>query len=112
MKRTYYQKNFDEIIPYIVYQRINQADILTISKENLVFTLHILKKHVSFQYKMLLCLSGVDLLSKQYRFCLAYELLSLTHNTRLRLKFFVEEYAVISSITSVFLNSNWWEREV
>ena len=51
-------------------------------------------------------------MNKKYRFCIAYDLLSLTFNTRLRIKIFVDEIGTVPTLTSVFINSNWWEREI
>lgn len=42
----------------------------------------------------------------------SYELLSLTYNSRIRVKTFVNEYSILSSITPIFESANWWEREV
>jgi len=38
--------------------------------------------------------------------------LSLRFNTRLRVKIYVNEISTVNSITSIFINANWWEREV
>lgn len=65
---------------------------------------------------MLSCISGVDFLStkigKSFRFGVVYDLLSLTFNTRVRIKIYLNEMSVISSTMHVFINANWWEREV
>lgn len=105
-------KNFKGIIPFIAYQNINSEYILTFSKNYLLFNLYLLKNQIQYQYKMLACISGVDLIEKKYRFCLSYELLSLVYNTRLRVKIFLNEIAHIPSLYSIFINSNWWEREI
>jgi len=39
-------------------------------------------------------------------------LLSINFSTRLRIKLFVNEYNYIQSLYSLFVNSNWWEREI
>jgi NADH-quinone oxidoreductase subunit C len=61
---------------------------------------------------MLTCISGVDFLDKTYRFCVVYDLLSLTYNSRLRVKVFVNEITSVPSSVNVFINANWWEREI
>lgn len=72
--------------------------------------------HIKFQYKILSCISGVDFLGTKintfYRFSVVYDLLSLTYNTRLKIKIFLNELSFLSSSTSIFINSNWWEREI
>lgn len=105
-------KKFKGLIPFILYQNINKEHILTISKNYLYFTFFFLKKHIFLKYNLLTCISGVDLMNKKYRFCIAYDLLSLTFNTRLRIKIFVDEIGTVPTLTSVFINSNWWEREI
>jgi NADH dehydrogenase (ubiquinone) Fe-S protein 3 len=61
---------------------------------------------------MLSCISGVDLVSNANRFVVVYELLSLTYNSRIRIKVFVDEKEKLKSICALFINSNWWEREI
>lgn len=105
-------KKFKGIISFIFYQNINKEHILTISRQSLLFNFYILKKHFLFQYSILTCISGIDLLEKSYRFCISYDLLSVTFNTRLRIKVFIDEITTISTLYTIFINSNWWEREV
>lgn len=105
-------KKFKGIIPFIAYQNINKESILTFSKYYLLFNFKILKTQILYQYALLSCISGIDLIEKSYRFCISYELLSLTYNTRLRIKIFIDKVATIGSINMIFINSNWWEREI
>ena len=79
---------------------------------NLLFVLKYLKLNINYQYRLLSCISGVDLLKKVYRFCLVYELLSLVFNARIRIKIFLDETVLVKSSTSLFINANWWEREI
>ena len=48
----------------------------------------------------------LDFLGKDYRFSVVYDLLSLTFNSRLRLKVFINEITAISSIVSIFKNAS------
>jgi NADH:ubiquinone oxidoreductase subunit C len=54
----------------------------------------------------------VDFLTKNYRFSVVYDLLSLTYNSRLRLKVFTNELQSLPSSVNIFINANWWEREI
>lgn len=46
------------------------------------------------------------------RFAVVYHLLSMTHNTRLRVKAFLDAtYPVVDSVTEVWAGVNWFERE-
>ena len=105
-------KNLTNLIPLLTYQSINKETILLVSNDNLFFTMQFLKKHISLQYNLLSCISGVDLLNKEYRFSVVYDLLSLTYNSRVRVKVFINEITFVRSLTDLFINANWWEREV
>jgi NADH dehydrogenase (ubiquinone) Fe-S protein 3 len=109
-------KKFYSILPVVFTQKLNNEIIYIIHKKNLVFILLCLKMHIKFQYKILSCISGVDFLetsiNKIYRFSIVYDLLSIIYNTRIRIKIFLNEVSLISSITNVYINANWWEREV
>jgi NADH/F420H2 dehydrogenase subunit C len=71
-----------------------------------------LKNHIAFRYSVLSCISGVDYLLPKYRFCVAYELLSLVFNNRIRVKVFIDEYVLVPSIVKLHSCSNWFEREI
>jgi NADH-quinone oxidoreductase subunit C len=103
---------FNDIIPYSLFQEYNKENCLVISSKNLLICLQILKKHISLQFNLLTCISGVDLLVKEYRFLVVYELLSLVFNTRLRVKIFLDEHTSAPSTINIFVNANWWEREI
>ena len=75
------------------------------------FVLNFLKNHIGSQYSMLTMVSGVDFLGLNQRFCVVYELLSLTFNNRIRVKAFLAESSSVPTACFVFSNANWWERE-
>ena len=108
-------KKFEElskIVPILTYQRLADENTIIVSVDKLSFALKCLKLHFGYQYLMLSCISGIDFLGKNYRFSVVYDLLSLTFNTRLRVKVFVNEVTSIPSCVDTFINANWWEREV
>jgi NADH dehydrogenase (ubiquinone) Fe-S protein 3 len=112
-KKNILLENLILILPAINYQHFNDSEsTLNFSVKDLVFSLFFFKKHISFQYSLLSCISGVDLLKKAYRFMLSYELLSLTFNNRLRIKIFLDDYIAVPSIIDIYKNANWWEREI
>ena len=104
--------NIKNCLPYIYYQNFNKENSIIIHYKNLRFCINLLKKHIGLQFKMLTCISGVDLLVGNYRFVVVYELLSLTFNSRLRIKIFLNENSWPYTVTPIFINANWWEREV
>ena len=105
-------KKFGEIIPIVAASVNSQEVTLTLYNRYLAVSMLCLKKHIGFRYNLLSCISGVDYLKTAYRFSVVYELLSLTYNARIRLKMFLKEGMLARSVTSIFINANWWEREV
>jgi len=85
---------------------------LVVSNKNILQVLTFLKLHVNYQYNLLSCISGVDFLGHKYRFCVAYDLLSIINNARIRVKVYVNEVTSVHSSVSVYHNANWFEREV
>jgi NADH dehydrogenase (ubiquinone) Fe-S protein 3 len=109
------EKNLIElatILPIIVIQQIKNEYILICNTKNILVVLKILKAHINYQYKILTAISGVDLIGKKYRFAVVYELLSLTFNSRIRVKLFMDEISSGVSISNLYINANWWEREI
>lgn len=111
---SYYKQlnNFFQILPVLTAFYYRYEISLVCLNKNLLLILNILKTHIHFQYNLLTAISGVDLLNEQYRFCVVYELLSVTFNSRVRLKVFLNTINNIDSSVVVFKNANWWEREV
>lgn len=104
--------NFQNILPLIFYKQFKKEVFFVVLFKYVTHSLNILKKHTSYQYKVLSCISGIDLLNKNYRFCVCYDLLSLIYNSRIRVKTFINEINTITSSSSVYVNANWWEREI
>ncbi len=105
-------KTIKTFVPVISYSSQNNEQTVNLSHSDLIPSLNILKKHINFQYNLLSCISGVDLLLNKYRFSIVYDFLSLTYNSRLRVKTFTNEVTTVDSIVSLYVNANWWEREV
>jgi len=100
-------------MPIITYSNFKNLEFsLILDYKNLNLLLTILKNHINFQFKLLSCISGIDLFKMNYRFLISYELLSVIFNIRLRLKIFVNDFSFINSITNIYVNANWWEREI
>ncbi|WP_273454736.1 NADH-quinone oxidoreductase subunit C, partial [Nevskia ramosa] len=78
-----------------------------------------LKHHVANPYKMLLDFHAVDERMRRNRqglppsdFTLFYHLLSIDRNSDVRIKVaLIGEYPVVKSITNIWANANWYERE-
>lgn len=80
-----------------------------------IFCLY-LKKHTFLQYKNLIDLTAIDFLNKNldFRFKLVYNFLSFFQNRRFLLSLFFSEISVNSlySLSFIFKNANWLEREI
>ena len=63
------------------------------------------------KFSSLIDICGVDYPSRERRFDVVYHMLSMAHNTRIRIKVKTGETAPVHSITSLFPNANWYERE-
>jgi len=104
--------NVQNVLPIIVSQNIKDEASIVLSHTNLLLGLNVLKNHINYQYNLLSCISGVDLLHTTHRFAVIYDLLSVKFNSRLRVKVFLNETTAVQSSIPFFVNANWWEREV
>jgi NADH-quinone oxidoreductase subunit C len=64
------------------------------------------------QFKQLVDVTAVDYPDREARFTVVYNLLSLRHNQRIRVKIPVTEGETLASVVGVFSSANWLEREV
>uniref|UniRef100_A0A670YFI8 NADH dehydrogenase [ubiquinone] iron-sulfur protein 3, mitochondrial n=1 Tax=Pseudonaja textilis TaxID=8673 RepID=A0A670YFI8_PSETE len=71
-----------------------------------------LKNHTYAQFRNIVDLTAVDIPSRQRRFEIVYNFLSLYYNSRIRLKTYTDELTPNESIISLFEGANWYEREV
>jgi NADH-quinone oxidoreductase subunit C len=87
-------------------------EVAVIDKEALFEVMSFLKEKPQ-DYAMLLDLTCVDYLGEEPRFEMVYHLFSLSSNRRLRIKARVSEKEPrIASLTPLWRNANWLEREV
>ena len=100
------------ILPIISGQKIKGEWIIIILSRHVPFIFKFLQKHINTRFTLLSSIAGVDFLGKDYRFSIVYDLLSTLYVQRLRVKVFVNELTSLPSITPIFINANWWEREV
>ena len=62
-------------------------------------------------FQQLIDVCGADYPERERRFDVVYHLLSLTRNLRIRVKIQVDEDTAVPSITEIYPNANWYERE-
>ncbi|XP_069077711.1 NADH dehydrogenase [ubiquinone] iron-sulfur protein 3, mitochondrial [Pleurodeles waltl] len=104
-----------EILPKYVQQVqvtcFNELEIM-IHPDGVIPVLTFLRDHTNAQFKSLADLTAVDIPSRQNRFEVVYNLLSLHFNSRIRVKTYADELTSIDSAVPVHKAANWYEREV
>ena len=85
---------------------------ITVAPDNVEKTLLFLRDYHAAQFATLVDIYAVDYPDREARSEVIYELLSYRWNARLSVKTHVSETQGIPSVTSVFPNANWAEREV
>ncbi len=104
------KKKFPKKIKEISFQF--DDDIITINKNSL-HDIAIFLKNGPFAFNMLLDLTCVDYKGQKERFQMVYHFFSVKHNLRLRVKAsLIQEDLSIDSLTDLWKNANWLEREV
>ncbi len=86
--------------------------IVVVRHDAIVKVLKFLRDDANCQFKLLMDVCGVDWLGRERRFDVVYNLLSLVHNTRVRIKLETDGTIPIPSAVNVFSSAGWWEREV
>ena len=74
-----------------------------------VFTF--LKHHTAAEYTQVSDITAVDYPTKDQRFEVVYNMLSIRHNSRLRVKTYADEATPVPSICDLYDGANWYERE-
>jgi NADH-quinone oxidoreductase subunit C len=104
------KKKFSEKIKEVSVQFGDE--ILLIERDSLLDIVRFLKDK-PYSYSMLLDLTCVDYQGQEPRFEMVYHLYSIPNRRRLRIKARLSEKDLrIDSLTSLWKNANWLEREV
>jgi NADH-quinone oxidoreductase subunit C len=86
--------------------------VLTVKREAIVPALTHLRDDPALRFEILIDIAGVDYPDRPERFELVYQLLSLKHNRRIRIKLATDEETPVPSVTGVYSSAGWYEREV
>ncbi|XP_053576333.1 NADH dehydrogenase [ubiquinone] iron-sulfur protein 3, mitochondrial [Bombina bombina] len=110
---------FGEYVAEILPKYVQQVQVtcygeleVMIHPEGIIPVLTFLRDHTNAQFKSLADLTAVDIPTRDYRFEIVYNLLSLRYNSRIRVKTYTDELSPIESAVSIFEAANWYEREV
>ncbi len=90
---------------------VNDELILIVEAEAVARFLTFLRDDSNCLFKQLSDICGVDYPDRDPRFDVVYNLLSLRHNQRLRVKAPCAAETLVPSVTGVFSSAAWYERE-
>jgi len=90
---------------------VRGESIVWVPRDAIARVLTRLRDDPRWLFKMLVDLTAVDRPERAERFELVYNLLSLKHNRRVRVKALADENASVPSATGVFSSAGWYERE-
>ncbi len=85
--------------------------MLTCAPGALVKVMKFLRTDSNCRFEMLIDACGVDYPDREKRFDVVYNLLSLKHNYRIRVKVAVNEEEPVPSLVDLFPTAAWFERE-
>ncbi|KAI1319663.1 hypothetical protein F5Y16DRAFT_390636 [Xylariaceae sp. FL0255] len=86
--------------------------VIYISPSGVLPVFSFLKYNTAAEFTQVSAITAVDFPTKQNRFEVVYNLLSVRHNARIRVKTYADETSPVPSITPLFDGANWYEREV
>ena len=105
---SFYEKSLTKLLPLTF---LSSNNFLT-NAFNLYFCSKFLKKNLIHKYEILSNLTGYQQINKQLWYIVVYNFLSTSLNKKLNLKILIENKQSLTSISSIYFNSNWFEREL
>lgn len=99
--------------PLILKKEMHQDEMcFTVRREGLRRFVTFLLNDANCDFRQLIDVCGVDYPERDERFEVVYQLLSLKHNFRMRVKVRTDENTPVDSVTEIYSTANWFEREV
>lgn len=86
--------------------------MVTVKRPAILAVLTALRDDPATRFEQLTDITAVDYPDRAERFEVVYQLLSYTHNRRMRVKLATDEDTPVPSAVAVFNAANWFEREV
>ncbi len=86
--------------------------MVTVKRPAILAVLTALRDDPATRFEQLTDITAVDYPDRAERFEVVYQLLSYTHNRRMRVKLATDEDIAVPSAVAVFSAANWFEREV
>ena len=84
---------------------------LEVRRAEVINVLTFLRDDPICKFTQLIDIAGVDYPSRARRFDVVYHMLSMSQNTRIRVKISTDEDTPVLSCAAVFPNADWYERE-
>ena len=118
----YTQKNYSQLLSEIdaspkIKSLIDKTEIsandlsLYVSNKNTYDLIKLLRDNENFLFSQLTDLCGVDWPENELRFQVVYNLLSMSNNSRIRIKTPTDDDNSVTSISKLFPCAEWYERE-
>ena len=105
-------QSFDFLNSLMLDINVSEYELsFNIEHTNIVKTLRFLRDEPLLSFTQLIDLCGIDWPERKERFQVAYNLLSMNNNSRIRVKSFTDNNNSLPSITKLFPSSDWYERE-
>ena len=98
-------------INVILYDNEKYLGIIVNNKSDIVSIIKFLKDNEKLFFNQLIDITAIDYPSRELRFEIVYLLISLKFNQRILIKTSINENDRIESISSIYKNANWYERE-
>lgn len=86
--------------------------MITTSRDGVMRLMRLLRDDPNCLFKVLVDVTAADYPERAERFEVVYNLLSLSHNQRIRVKVATDENEPVPSMTQLFNSAGWFEREV
>jgi NADH dehydrogenase (ubiquinone) Fe-S protein 3 len=101
-------------LPKYIQQFTVWKDELTVytAPAGVVPVMSFLKNHTAAEFTQVSDITGVDFPTRDQRFEVVYNLLSVRYNSRIRVKTYADEATPVPSVTGLFEGALWYEREV
>lgn len=91
---------------------INDQLVITVGTQNLLKLCKFLRDDSQCLFQQAMDICGVDFPERDLRFEVVYNLLSMKHNMRCRVKVNAGEDTAVPSVVEIWPSANWFEREV
>lgn len=102
----------DALSAEVIETRVETGELIVLARrENVAKVLMFLRDDSACLFKVLVDVCGVDYPEREDRFEVVYNLLSLRHNQRIRVKVTTDEDTPVPSVVQVYNAAGWFERE-